>query len=76
MSSSQFAIFCTILIALFPLHEFVDGQGLDAGKSTCKETKCSKDKNLTCPCCVSIAGLKNRCFKSMEECSRACGKPL
>ncbi|KAF8094119.1 hypothetical protein N665_0369s0003 [Sinapis alba] len=23
MSSSQFAIFCTILIALFPLHEYI-----------------------------------------------------
>ncbi|CAN6975304.1 unnamed protein product [Brassica rapa subsp. trilocularis] len=76
MSSSQFAIFCIILIALFPLHEFVDGQGLEAGKETCKQIKCGKDKNLTCPCCVSKAGLQNRCYKSIEECSLRCGKRL
>ncbi|KAL0857476.1 hypothetical protein Bca101_062630 [Brassica carinata] len=76
MLSSKFAIFCFILIALLPLHEFVVGQGLEADKPTCQQIQCSKDKKLTCPCCVSKAGIRTRCYKSMEECSRLCIKPL
>ncbi|XP_056867157.1 EMBRYO SURROUNDING FACTOR 1-like protein 8 [Raphanus sativus] len=66
MSSSQFAIFCIILIALFPLHEFVDGQG------TCKQTPCpnAKDKNKTCFCCPS----NNRCYATKDTCAGWCGK--
>ncbi|KAL0705626.1 hypothetical protein Bca4012_072055 [Brassica carinata] len=50
MLSSQFVIVFIILIALFRLHEciVVDGQGLETGKETCKQTKWGKHKNLTC----------------------------
>ncbi|KAL0690932.1 hypothetical protein Bca4012_090611 [Brassica carinata] len=76
MSSSQFTVFYIILIALIPFHERidVDGQSLNAGKETCKQIKCNKEKNLTCPCCLFKAENWYKCYKSMEECSRFCGK--
>ncbi|CAN6920305.1 unnamed protein product, partial [Brassica oleracea] len=55
-------------------HHNVDGQSLNAGKETCKQIKCNKDKNLTCPCCVFKTENWYKCYKSMEECSRFCGK--
>ncbi|CAN6975393.1 unnamed protein product, partial [Brassica oleracea var. botrytis] len=57
MSSSQFAIFCIILIALFPLHEFVDGQIIERPfmppEKTCTEIQCptKRDKARRCFCC-------------------------
>ncbi|KAL0694100.1 hypothetical protein Bca4012_061280 [Brassica carinata] len=70
MASSQFAIFCIILIALFPLHEFVDGQGLIKG---CVPTNCdSRDKKRSCSCCYNPSKLKTICFKSKAECTAAC----
>ncbi|CAG7879626.1 unnamed protein product [Brassica rapa] len=77
MSSSQFTIFCIILIALFPLHErmLVDGQGVGA-KPTCKQTPCHELKpNHTCSCCSSKVKAQNMCYMSQEECTRRCGKP-
>ncbi|KAG5396665.1 hypothetical protein IGI04_018479 [Brassica rapa subsp. trilocularis] len=50
MSSSHLAIFCVILIALFSLHEFVDGQGANAG--FCVPVNCdTNDKNRSCATC-------------------------
>nr|VDC86955.1 unnamed protein product [Brassica oleracea] len=77
MSSSQFTIFCIILIALFPLHEcmFVDGQGA-AAKAICTQTPCHELKeNHTCSCCSSKVKAQNLCYMSQEECTRRCGKP-
>ncbi|WZZ52987.1 hypothetical protein YC2023_053094 [Brassica napus] len=71
MSSSQLPIFCIIMIALFPLHEFVHGQGLNAGnaaKQTCKQMNCdTQDKNRSCSCCVTKSGKPLWCHKSKDE---------
>lgn len=63
-----------ILFFTFFVYIDVDGQSLNAGKETCKQIKCNKDKNLTCPCCVFKTENWYKCYKSMEECSRFCGK--
>ncbi|KAF8050264.1 hypothetical protein N665_0338s0045 [Sinapis alba] len=80
MSSSQIAIFCIILIVLFPLHKFVDGQGLAAGnaaKGTCDPVKCpnAKDKEKMCSCCSTLIKGKHRCYATKEICMGWCGKP-
>ncbi|KAF8057315.1 hypothetical protein N665_1259s0002 [Sinapis alba] len=76
MSPSQFAIFCIILITLFPLHEFVDGQVLGPGLETCVQIKCGENNELNCPCCVAVDGLQYRCFPDMKHCLLYCGKSL
>ncbi|CAN7099525.1 unnamed protein product [Brassica rapa subsp. narinosa] len=76
MSSSQFTIFCIILIVFIPLHEFVDGQVLGVGKESCKQMKCGGGNKLTCPCCVSNDGLQYRCYEKMEYCKGRCGRIL
>ncbi|KAF8098417.1 hypothetical protein N665_0267s0002 [Sinapis alba] len=81
MSSSQLAIFCIIMIVLFPVHEFVDGQGLNAGnaaKKTCQQKNCdAQDKNRSCSCCVTKSGNILWCHKSKDECTLRCTtKPL
>ncbi|XP_048610298.1 EMBRYO SURROUNDING FACTOR 1-like protein 9 [Brassica napus] len=65
MSSSQFAIFCVIWIALSPLHEFVD-----AAKGTCNQTTCPKlkTKDKTCICCSS----DKRCYPTKQRCGGWC----
>ncbi|KAF8083908.1 hypothetical protein N665_0746s0010 [Sinapis alba] len=80
MSSSHIAIFCIILIILFPLHKFVDGQGLAAGnaaKGTCNQSKCpnGKDKDRTCNCCSTKIKGEYRCYETKEICMRLCNKP-
>nr|VDC86953.1 unnamed protein product [Brassica oleracea] len=72
MSSSQFTIFCIILIALFPLHECMVQQLKQfAIKNPCHELK----ENHTCSCCSSKVKAQNLCYMSQEECTRRCGKP-
>ncbi|XP_056843979.1 EMBRYO SURROUNDING FACTOR 1-like protein 8 [Raphanus sativus] len=73
MSSSQFVIFCIILITLFPRREFVDGQVLGVGKEACKQIKCGEDNKLNCNCCVSNDGNQYRCYAKMEFCKEMCG---
>ncbi|CAN6870186.1 unnamed protein product [Brassica oleracea] len=71
MSSSKFVILCIVLIALFPLHEFVDGQGLkasDASRETCKQLQCDKIDKKLCSCCVSKARTMDRCYQRKEDC--------
>ncbi|CAN7114531.1 unnamed protein product [Brassica rapa subsp. narinosa] len=65
MSSSQFAIFCIILIALSPLQEFVD-----AAKGTCDQKVCPKlkTKDKTCFCCSSTKG----CYGTKLSCEGWC----
>ncbi|KAF8083909.1 hypothetical protein N665_0746s0011 [Sinapis alba] len=80
MSSSHIYIFCIILIVLFPLHKFVDGQGLAAGnaaKGTCNQIKCNepKDQDNTCYCCFTKIKGKSRCYLTKETCMVWCGKP-
>ncbi|KAH0883362.1 hypothetical protein HID58_059458 [Brassica napus] len=71
MSSSQFAIFCAILITLFPLHEFVDGQGGNAG--FCVPVNCdTNDKNRSCATCHIASPRKSLSFKSLAECNAGC----
>ncbi|KAF8093699.1 hypothetical protein N665_0380s0019 [Sinapis alba] len=80
MSSSQFTIFCIISIVLFPLHEFVDGQGLETGNAarvTCEQVKCPgiKNEDDNCYCCPSKTKEKKKCYAYKELCTRFCGKP-
>ncbi|WZY92747.1 hypothetical protein YC2023_065076 [Brassica napus] len=71
MSSSHLAIFCVILIALFPLHEFVDGQGANAG--FCVPVNCdTNDKNRSCATCHIASPRKTLSFKSLAECKAGC----
>ncbi|CAH8336335.1 unnamed protein product [Eruca vesicaria subsp. sativa] len=71
MSSSQLTIFCIILIALFPLHEFVNGQGGKAGKFYCQALNCdANDKNRSCFICKRPK--TSHRFNSMAECNAAC----
>ncbi|KAF3577682.1 hypothetical protein DY000_02029920 [Brassica cretica] len=71
MSSSQLAIFCVILITLFPLHEFVDGQGVKAG--IWAPVNCdTKDKNRSCAICHIASPRKSLSFKSLAECNAGC----
>ena len=85
MSSSQFATFCIILIVLFPLHEFVDGQipdrpiigpiidnpGLPPEK-LCTEIQCpsASDKNRRCFCCG--VNEDRTCYGDSRMCADDC----
>ncbi|KAL0694099.1 hypothetical protein Bca4012_061279 [Brassica carinata] len=69
MSSSQFAIFCIILIYLFTLHECMCRQGTSLA---CVPTNCdNKDKNRNCVCCFNPTKRKTTCFKSKAKCTAA-----
>ncbi|WZY76245.1 hypothetical protein YC2023_022629 [Brassica napus] len=76
MFSLQYTIFCIILIALFPLHDFVGGEGLKAGNqpnSFCSPIPCdTKDKTRSCAHCYRPSERKTSFFKSREECAAAC----
>ncbi|KAF8044613.1 hypothetical protein N665_0362s0007 [Sinapis alba] len=70
MSSSQFTIFCIILIVLFPLHEFQGVQVVKAAKGTCEQKTCPnlKTKDKTCFCCSSDKG----CHQTKKICTGWC----
>ncbi|KAG7557678.1 hypothetical protein ISN44_As11g036430 [Arabidopsis suecica] len=73
MSSSQFAIFCIILIALFPLYECVQREGLETikkGEKQCIRTKCNDGSKGLCYCCTSITPMK--CFFQEARCVQRC----
>ncbi|KAF8094474.1 hypothetical protein N665_0362s0016 [Sinapis alba] len=75
MSSSQFAIFCIILTIIFPLHKFVDSQGLGSPfKDTCTQIECptARDKNRKCFCCG--VNEERTCYADESMCAMACGR--
>ncbi|CAN7005796.1 unnamed protein product [Brassica rapa subsp. trilocularis] len=72
MSSSQFAIFYIVLIAVFSLHEFVSGQVNDLPvKRHCQQMSCANGTIKTCFCCLTIKKT-NRCYWTKRRCMRRC----
>nr|QDF62969.1 pollen coat protein B13 [Brassica oleracea] len=72
MSSLYFAIMCLIMIALVPLHQLGNADGLEFLKK-CVHTRWCKGKQ--CICCNNAPEIL-KCYDTQAACMAHCTNPI